>query len=313
MAMPIVLQERLIREYLHKNYPEQEDTIDVRALISEAEEFPINKANIEMHIIKESFKGETDEGYNEGENNRLKDKLAELDNKYRNLQRQKIRIVKQEMLPSGVGKIEPSEWDVSSLFDKPKILGLIGNSNSGKSNLIYWLLRDLSEFYDFKTYSYGLRNEIEGVKKIFSVSELEQIKDSIIMIDELSSLFDFEDRKERGRIEKTIRVIHHNNNVLLLCGTGENFKKFISAKLSAIFFKKTAISDLINGSRAKEIMLGYNGDEMGSTTLNLEHNEAVLWDGTSYKKLVIPYLEIYDMKQANVPILVPKNAEKVRK
>ena len=122
---------------------------------------------------------------------------------------------------------------LNKLFLTPKIIGLIANVNEGKSNAIYWILETLNKDFTFNIFVYGLRCEVPNTMKIYSVNELEQIKDSVIILDEFSSLFDVENRKMRRQIENTLRLIFHNNNVLLLCGLGENFKKFISAKLSA--------------------------------------------------------------------------------
>ena len=188
----------------------------------------------------------------------------------------------------------------------PKIIGIIANSNEGKSNLIYWIIETLKKDYRFKIYAYGLRSSIKFINSVHSIPEIEQIKDSIVVIDEMESLFDFGNRKIRRNIENTIRLIYHNNNVLLLCGLGENFKKFISAKLNIVIFKKITFSDLINGSRAKNIISDYYGMEKGTSILNLNKNEALVFDGNSYNKIEIPYLKEYDLKSKNVPIIVLK-------
>jgi len=60
---------------------------------------------------------------------------------------------------------------------------------------------------------------------------------------------------------------------MILCGVPENFKKFISGKLNFIFYKKTLMSDLINGSRVKSVLSQYKGYEMGTEVLNLENDE----------------------------------------
>ena len=203
---------------------------------------------------------------------------------------------------------------LNKLFSTPNIIGLIANVNEGKSNAIYWILETLNKDFTFNIFVYGLRCEVPNTMKIYSVNELEQIKDSVIILDEFSSLFDVENRKMRRQIENTLRLIFHNNNVLLLCGLGENFKKFISAKLSAIIFKKTTLADLINGSNAKNIIMNYKGMDMGATLLNLGLDEAVLFDGLHYHKFNVPYLPQYDTKIKNVPILVPKSvSNKIQK
>lgn len=196
------------------------------------------------------------------------------------------------------------------LFKEPRIIGLVSNANQGKSNTIYYILSLLSNNYTYKCYAYGLRNNIKEVQNVHSVEELEQIRDSLIVIDEMSSLFDLDNRKIKKQIENMIRLIYHNNNVLILSGLGENFKKFISAKLHAIIYKKVFMDDLINGSTVKRVLSSYKGYELGSTVLNLPINKALVWNGSHYKVVNIPYMECFDSKKDNVQIMSKKRPEK---
>ena len=196
--------------------------------------------------------------------------------------------------------------NIHKLFNKPKVIGLVGNANEAKSNLIYWILDELKKNYKFQVYVYGLRCEFPNTITVHSIEQIEQVKDSLIIVDEMFSLFDLDNRKIKAQIENTIRLIFHNNNVLFLCGLGENFKKFLSAKLTAVIFKKVTIADLINGSTVKNIVLRYKGVERGNSILNLGLGEALIFDGLDYHKIDIPYMKAYDTKAKNVPILVRK-------
>lgn len=192
------------------------------------------------------------------------------------------------------------------LFSAPKIIGLVGDANQGKTNLLYHILDELGKEFDFNVYSYGLRIPFPNVTQIYSVEELEEIRNSIVIIDEMFSLFDLDNRKQRRQIENTLRLVFHNNNVLVLCGLGENFKKFISAKLNSLVFKKITYADLVNGSRVKNIIMNYNGRERGSAMVNLKREEAVVFDEGKYHKINIPYMQEFDTKKENPPILVRK-------
>ncbi|MAG77183.1 MAG: hypothetical protein CL811_10545 [Colwelliaceae bacterium] len=196
---------------------------------------------------------------------------------------------------------------LNKLFDKPKVIGLVANANEGKSNLIYYILDSLKKDYKFDVYVYGLRCAFEGTTQVHSIEEIEQVKNSIIIVDEMMSLFDLNNRKVKAQIENTIRLIFHNNNVLLLCGLGENFKKFISAKLNAVIFKRTTIADLINGCTMKNVLLSYKGNERGQSILNLGIDEALVFDGLHYHRMDVPYMEKYDTKKKNCAILVRKS------
>lgn len=192
---------------------------------------------------------------------------------------------------------------IINLFKEPKLIGLVADANEGKSNLLYWLIKALRSEYKFNLYSYGLRANVVDERKIYSVEQLEIIYDSVIIIDEFASMFDIDNRKEKKQIEQTLRLIFHNNNVVLLCGLPENFKKFIASKMDAVIYKRCALSDFINGSRIKKIAFNYRGYELGAAVLNVEVDKAIVYDGKFYDKVNIPYVEEGDTKRNNVEIL----------
>lgn len=189
-----------------------------------------------------------------------------------------------------------------SLFESPKLIGVVADANQGKSNMLYWAIKALRDKHEFNLYTFGLRVSL-GEQKIYSVEELESIDNAIIIIDEFANMFDIDDRKEKKQIERTLRLIFHNNNVVLLCGLPENFKKFIASKLNAMIFKRCALVDFINGSRVKKIAFNYEGDEQGAAVLNIPIDQAIVYDGTHYTHVQIPYLKETDTKKNNQPIL----------
>ena len=192
--------------------------------------------------------------------------------------------------------------NVIKLLDKPKIIGMCGDVNCGKSMLLYNIIEDLAN-YEYTLYTYGLRLEIPEATQVYSVRELESIQDSIVIVDELSSLFDLDNRKIKKQIENTLRLINHNNNILILCGVPENFKKFISGKIDIMIYKKTTLADLINGCRVKNILMNYKGIERGTEILNLDIDRALVYDGNHYSMFKVKYYEKYDSKRDNERIL----------
>ena len=194
-----------------------------------------------------------------------------------------------------------TEKEILNLFNQPKIMAIISDTNQGKSNLTYYLIKTLQSNAKFKLFSYGLKKDI-GDFKIYSIEELENIKDSIVFLDEFYNIFDLTDRKKVKMIEKTIRLVNHNNNILVLIGVCENFRKFISNKLSAIFFGKCTLGDFVNGSKVKSVCLNYSGLELGSSVLNLPKDKFILFDG-NYRKMSVPYLSEFDTKKENESIL----------
>ena len=201
---------------------------------------------------------------------------------------------------------------ITELFNEPKIIGVVADVNQGKSNLVYYALQELQKKGKFNLYTYGLRTKIKDAIEINSEPELENIRNSLIVADEFFTLYDLDNRKAKRNIENSLRLIHHNNNILVLCGVGENFKKFLSSKLSAIIYKKITFADLINGSVVKNVAMGYKGKEKGSSILALDKDEALIYDGEHYNKVNIPYLSDFDTKKHNEQIIknVPKNVQK---
>lgn len=197
---------------------------------------------------------------------------------------------------------------ISDLIKSPCKIALVGDANVGKSNFLYYLIQELKRDYNFKLYTFGLKKDVGDIK-INSLEELEQIKDSVIIIDEFYSLFDLEDRKKRKSIEKSLRLIFHNNNALILSGLPENFKKYISCLMDVFIFQKLTISGFINGSRIKEVCLNYSGEKLGSSVLNLGKDEAIIYQ-KHYKKIKVPYIQECDTKKDNCPIICAKDVPK---
>lgn len=195
---------------------------------------------------------------------------------------------------------------VTDYFKKPSLIGIIADVNEGKSNLVYHLIEELTKKYVFNLVTFALKSDIEGATTIHSLEELEEVKDSLIFLDEFYSLFDLDNRQKKRQVERTLRLIHHNNNVLVLVGVPENFKKFISGKISICFYKKVKISDFINGSSVKKNLLDYQGEKRGTQILHLDKGEVLVFDG-KYNILDVPYLEKFDSKLGNCIIFQGKS------
>lgn len=192
---------------------------------------------------------------------------------------------------------------IKDIFSEPKVIAVVGDVNEAKSNLLYHMIEELKKEGKFQLYAYGLRAEIAGAVEIFSVNELERVRDSIIIIDEMETLWDLDNRKNKKQVERTLRMINHNNNIVILCALPENLKKFVCGKVNEWFFKKCTLADFINGSMAKRVCESYRGVELGWSVLGVEKGEALHFNGEHYKKIVVPYLKKFDSKKGNVKIV----------
>ena len=196
------------------------------------------------------------------------------------------------------------EFNVIEEFKNPKFVGVVANPDEGKSNLLYlWIKRLINLDNKPNIYVYGLKREIENTNIINSLGELESIENSIIIIDEFIDLIKTDNKNKRESVERTIRLLYHNNNVIVLAGLPENFNKFISSKLSHIIYKKITLDDAIKGSRVSKKAQSYNGEYRGSEILAIPKNKAIVYDGTGYFEIDNIYLEEFDTKKDNPPII----------
>jgi len=194
---------------------------------------------------------------------------------------------------------------IKKMFNKPKIIGVIADVNEGKSMVTYNLIEGLRTF-NTKIHVFGLRKKVAGTDEFHSVKEMEEFENSVIIVDEFFNLFNLDDRKQSRQIEQTLRLVNHRNNIIVLIGLPDNFKKYLSSKLSVILFKKCTLGSFINGSAVKNTCLDYKGYEMGTSILNIPINKCLVFDG-SYEMVDIEYLREYDTKADNDKILCEKN------
>jgi len=194
---------------------------------------------------------------------------------------------------------------IKNLFDKPKVIGIVADVNQGKSNTAHYLIRELDDLGSFSLFYFGFNRkpDVKNAQEFHTVKELETIRNSIIFLDELMTLFNLDDRNQKRLIENTLRLIHHNNNILVLMSLPENMKKFLAGKVNVVIFKQCTFADFINGSRIKHIATDYRGRERGSSVLNLDIDKALVFDGAHYETINVDYIKSKDSKADNKPII----------
>lgn len=186
---------------------------------------------------------------------------------------------------------------------------LCGRSNEGKTMALINIITAYQDNYDGKIWVFGMKKELTnrlGVNTFESLLELEQISDSIIIIDEVGLLFDLDNRKKKKQVDTTLRMVNHNNNKILLSGLPTDFKKYICGKSKYFLYKTLKISDLINGSDIKEAIKQYEGTGKGSFLLHVPIDKMLCYDG-HYWYQDVKYNSTFDTKANNKDLFVPKN------
>lgn len=199
--------------------------------------------------------------------------------------------------------------NIEDVFLTRGVVGIVGDRDSGKSNLLYYVMQRLREKYAFNLYSYGLRVNV-GEKKIHSVRELERIENGVVFVDEFPTLFNLENRKVWQAVQNTFQFISHKNIVLVLCGLPENYHKFVSAKLDTVVYKRCTIADFINRSKVKNTVDLLSHEYKGSEILGIPNNKAIIYYRNElHDDINIPYVEQYDTKKNNKPIFTLKETQ----
>jgi len=204
--------------------------------------------------------------------------------------------------------------EVEDIFLDPsmRVIGIIADPNTGKSNTIYHMIGILKKkCVAVKMYSYGLRMPVEGVQDIHTIAELETIRDSVIFVDEFYDMMNMSNRKSAEKAERSLRTIYHSNNIMILCGLPHNFNKFVSGLLNAVIFKQCTLEDFIQRSTVQQLISSYSGGflvKKGQAVLAMAQEVALIHvGGKHFHEVEIPYIKSHDTKRFNKPILVYKN------
>jgi hypothetical protein len=142
------------------------------------------------------------------------------------------------------------------------------------------------------------------VRPFYSVLELEQLQNGIVIIDEVASLFDLNNRKEHRMIEKTLRMTAHHNNKIVMAGLPDNFRKFLSALATGFMFKSLNLGSMVNGSHGKYILNQYRLAEMGAFTLSVPKEKVLCYsetpvNGSKFWMDKVTYFPKFDTKTSN--------------
>lgn len=150
---------------------------------------------------------------------------------------------------------------LKELFEKNRVIGLVGNPDTGKSLWALSSLVDLKKEYNVPVYCLGAEKELEAflMKKEINILRSKtdildmKIKNSIIFIDEFSDLFSVQTRdKQLEKIKRFFNRIAHLNNYVLISSAQEGFwNKFMCGLVKCFIVKKIEFSGLVNGTPLK--------------------------------------------------------------
>jgi Ni2+-binding GTPase involved in maturation of urease and hydrogenase len=155
---------------------------------------------------------------------------------------------------------------ITKLFKKYNTIGIVGNTNSGKTQLALTELLNLKEKYEIDVYVYGIdsslhkilqKNKIKIIRNKEDILDL-KIKNSVIYIDEFADIFDVTPRSKQGeRIKRFFNRVFHLNDYILISTASQNFwNKFICGLIKSFIIKSIDFDSLVNGTTLKRKVMG---------------------------------------------------------
>lgn len=191
-----------------------------------------------------------------------------------------------------------------------RVIGVVADKNQGKSNMLYNMIEIIKrDAPETKVVGFRLLVNVPGVLTLNSLVELAKIRDSYIIIDELKTIVDMDNRAEVSELLRLLQTLYHSNNILILCGLAHNFNGKISGEVEAWIFKQTTMISVIKRSNLDYVLreLTHEGRaQKNKYVLTMPKNGAVVYHpymSKNWHYIEIPYLPVYDTKADNEPII----------
>lgn len=200
-----------------------------------------------------------------------------------------------------------------------RVIGIVADKDQGKSMLMYNMI-EIIRHNAPETNLVGFRMSVNvpGMLMLNTLTELSRVSNSYIFIDELKTFVDTDNRREMGIFMSLLQTLYHpyRNNTVVICGLAHNFNGKISGELEAIIFKQTTLISVVKRSNLDYILRSLQSEGKASKneySLVMPKNAALIYHPNMQKNwhcVDFPYLEQYDVKKDNEPVIKWKNERK---
>lgn len=138
-------------------------------------------------------------------------------------------------------------------LDKTDSVAIVGDRNSGKTNLAFSFMNSYRGRRGKVLYGYP--KDFKGYLRIANWEDLLQITDSIIFIDEISKYIKLYDRRANVELMDLLSFLAHQNNTLIFTTQLTQFiTKGVEASIQTWCIKQIDIVGLKNGCKVKRIL-----------------------------------------------------------
>lgn len=163
------------------------------------------------------------------------------------------------------------EW-----VDNNKPVAVIGGTNSGKTNLAFWLASQCSHK---EKYTLGYPVEVKGFIQISDKDELFRLKDCVVIIDEFQRMFDRYGRHHNDSLEEALDFAEHRNiKIILTSQNNQAIDRNLESRIKCWALKRINVHTLKQGGMCKVAMDTIKHPRITSSFLALENNEFLWWD-----------------------------------
>jgi len=164
-------------------------------------------------------------------------------------------------------------------LDKIRVIAIIGDPNSGKTNLAINFLREYVKSEGKReVFLYGYPKPIDGFKQIQTKDDLMRLKNSVVFMDELSRVIKTYDKRANTDLMEWLSFNGHKNNTLVFTTQLSQFiTRGVEALIDCWAIKQIDVDMLKNGSKPKKILQKVADHRLTSLGLCLEKNEYVLF------------------------------------
>lgn len=157
-------------------------------------------------------------------------------------------------------------------LDRVKSVAILGEVNSGKTNLAFYYMNSYKG--KRQKYLYGYPVEVKGYKTIYTWSDLLKLKDAIIFVDEIQRFIKFYDTKSNTQLMELISLFAHKNNTLIFTTQLSQFiTRGVEAFIDVWAIKRIDLETLKNGSKPKRIIQRLCHERKNDWVLDLEVDE----------------------------------------
>lgn len=159
-------------------------------------------------------------------------------------------------------------------LDKIYTLAVLGDRNTGKTNLVFHILK---EYKGNRTiYLFGYPKD-RGYKQLHSLQELSQVTNGIVFMDELQNHIKLYSKRANETLLELLATIAHNKNTLVFTTPLSQFitKSFDGFIDGFLYTKISDLSDLKNGCKAKRRLLDFSHPKINKWSCNLNVGEYI--------------------------------------